>query len=42
MREVKHFEIENHANAPFTFDGEKAKFLKKKIQVKQVQSIVKF
>ncbi len=42
IREVKHFEIENHANTPFTLDGEKAKFLKKKIHVKQVQSIVKF
>ena len=41
VREVKNFEIENHANTPFTFDGEKAKFLKKKIQVKQVMSIVK-
>lgn len=41
VREVKTFEIENHANAPFTLDGEKAKFLKKKIQVKQVLNIVK-
>ncbi len=41
IREVKHFEIENHANTPFTLDGEKAKFLKKKIQVKQVLNIVK-
>ncbi|MBO5954382.1 MAG: YegS/Rv2252/BmrU family lipid kinase [Clostridia bacterium] len=41
VREVTHFEIENHANTPFTLDGEKAKFLKKKIQVKQVLSIVK-
>ena len=30
VREVTHFEIENHANTPFTLDGEKAKFLKKK------------
>ena len=42
IREVEHFEIENHANAPFTADGEKLKFLKKKFQVKQVQNIVKF
>ena len=42
VREVSRFEIENHANTPFTLDGEKAKFLKKKIQVKQVKSIVKF
>lgn len=41
IREVTRFEIENHANTPFTLDGEKAKFLKKKIQVKQVKSIVK-
>lgn len=41
VREVKKFEIENHANTPFTLDGEKAKFLKKKFQVKQVMSIVK-
>lgn len=41
VREVKHFEIENHANVPFTLDGEKAKFLKKKFQVKQVMNIVK-
>ncbi len=41
VREVKNFEIENHSNTPFTLDGEKAKFLKKKIQVKQVMSIVK-
>lgn len=42
VREVESFEIENHANAPFTADGEKFKFLKKKFQVKQVQDIVKF
>lgn len=41
VREVSHFEIENHANTPFTLDGEKAKFLKKKIYVKQVLSVVK-
>lgn len=41
VREVSHFEIENHANTPFTFDGEKAKFLKKKIQVKKLQNIVR-
>ena len=42
IREVKSFEIENHANAPFTADGEKLKFLKKKFEVKQVSNIVKF
>ena len=42
VREVKHFEIENHANTPFTLDGEKAKFLKKKFEVKQVSNIVKY
>lgn len=41
VREVKQFEIENHSNAPFTLDGEKSKFLKKKIEVKQVMSIVR-
>lgn len=41
VREVKHFEIENHANTPFTSDGERVKFLKKKFEVKQVMSIVK-
>ena len=33
IREVKHFQIENHSNAPFTIDGEKTRFLKKKEQV---------
>ena len=42
IREVSKFEIENHANTPFTLDGEKAKFLKKQIQVKQVMNIVKY
>ena len=41
VRDVKHFEIENHSNTPFTLDGEKAKFLKKKIEVKKVLNIVK-
>jgi len=42
VREVSKFEIENHSNTPFTLDGEKAKFLKRKFEVKQVQNIVKF
>ena len=42
VREVSSFEVENHANTPFTLDGEKAKFLKKKFKVEQVLSIVKF
>lgn len=33
VRDVHSVEIENHANTPFTFDGEKHKFLKKKINV---------
>lgn len=41
VREVEHFEIENHSNVPFTFDGEKAKFFKKRFEVKQVLSVVK-
>ena len=41
VRDVNHFEIENHSNTPFTLDGEKAKFLKKKIEVKKVLNIVK-
>ena len=41
VREVNHFEIENHANTPFTFDGEKGKFLKKKIEVKKLLNIVR-
>lgn len=42
VRDVKHFEIENHANTPFTLDGEKAKFLKKKVEVKKLLNIVKY
>lgn len=41
VREVGHFEIENHSNTPFTQDGEKAKFLKKRFQVQTLLSIVK-
>ncbi len=41
VREVSHFEIENHANTPFTSDGERIKFLKKKFEVKQIMNIVK-
>ena len=41
VREVEHFEIENHGNAPFSLDGEKARFLKKRIEVKTLNSIVR-
>lgn len=41
IREVEHFEIENHANTPFTLDGEKSKFLKKKVEVKKLLNIVR-
>lgn len=41
VREVDHFEIENHSNSAFTLDGEKAKFLKKKVEVKKVLNIVR-
>ena len=34
IREVSNVEIENHSNYPFTIDGEKGKFLKKKISIK--------
>ncbi len=40
VREVQNFEIENHSNTPFTLDGEKAKFLKKDVTVKQVFNVV--
>lgn len=33
VRDVKNVEIENHANAPFTVDGEKSKFLKKQVKI---------
>ena len=35
IRECSQIEIENHSNIPFTIDGEKVKFLKKHIDVKQ-------
>ena len=41
VREVNHFEIENHSNTAFTQDGEKTKFLKKRFQVKTINSIVR-
>lgn len=31
IKDVEEVEIENHANSPFTVDGEKVKFLKKKL-----------
>lgn len=33
VREAKHIQIENHANTPFTLDGEKTKFLKKDVKI---------
>lgn len=41
VRDVSHLEIENHSNTPFTYDGEKAVFLKKNIEVQTLKSIVK-
>ena len=41
IRDVSSFEIENHSNNAFTLDGEKARFLKSKVQVKQLLNIVK-
>lgn len=41
IREASKIEIENHANNPFTFDGEKAKFLKKKVIVQRLENIVR-
>lgn len=41
IRDVKKIEIENHANSPFTIDGEKAKFLKKHIEVQTRLEVIK-
>jgi len=41
VKDVKRVEIENHANAPFTQDGEKIKFLKKQIAVKAKLTMIK-
>lgn len=41
VKEVGKVKIENHANAPFTLDGEKTKFLKKEIVCKHTINIVK-
>lgn len=40
LRECENIDIENHSNIPFTIDGEKQKFLKKHIDVKQSIRIV--
>ena len=41
IRDVSKIEIENHANSPFTLDGEKSKFLKKMISVSTTVKIIK-
>ena len=41
IRDVKSFEIENHANAPFILDGERVKFLKKSITVSTPLTLIK-
>lgn len=41
VRDVKTIEIENPSNTPFVSDGEKIKFLKKKIQVSDKLTIIK-
>lgn len=41
IKSVETIEIENHANAPFELDGEKTKFLKKKIKVNSKLTIIK-
>lgn len=41
IRDAKTIEIENHANASFTVDGEKSKFLKKKFCVKSFIQLIK-
>lgn len=41
IKDVSEIEIENHSNEPFTIDGEKAKFLKKKLKVKTSITMIK-
>ena len=41
VRDVQNIEIENHANAPFTMDGEKDKFLKKNIVIDRTITMIK-
>lgn len=41
VKDVESVCIENHANSPFTIDGEKAKFLKKTISVVTTLDIIK-
>ncbi len=40
IRDVQKVEIENHANEPFTLDGEKCKFLKRTITVKTTATLI--
>lgn len=41
VKDVHQVEIVNHSNTPFTFDGEKAKFLKKNFKVIKSVKIIK-
>lgn len=41
IKDVKNFEIENHANAPFIIDGERVKFLKKTIKVSTPLTLIR-
>jgi len=41
VRDVHNVEIENHSNTSFTFDGEKAKFLKKKVTIDTKVTMIK-
>lgn len=41
VRDVNSVEIENHSNVPFTFDGEKFKFLRKKFKVSKTLTFIK-
>ena len=41
LRDVESVEIENHSNIPFTFDGEKFKFLRKKFVVNKTLNFIK-
>lgn len=41
VKEVEQVEIENHSNTPFIVDGEKAKFLKKSLNVCTILKIIK-
>lgn len=41
VKDVSNIHIENHANSPFTMDGEKTKFLKKDIKVVSSLEVIK-